>query len=330
LYSAALSKGEFLQYFESKTIIFEDMLNHVDDRVSCKSARLLGFLRQSMPSQRLEQICGRSSEIIKDVLASKQRKEEEIIGALFITGFLEAWKVSPSHTSPSASNLQDPKATLLALTLSDELKNKVIRATALLCIAYSSFGDEMQTSDLSKILEEVLPKLKPYKDSSISSIVAEALGLIGMNAHDNSYIATIVDEILEFHISKDEKLLEQCGDALVCIWGGTNATRDQYLLLHAGMAEDNTHPWPSHSHGEKGAIREKILKFIANNCIASSRSESRMAGAIWLLRLIEGAPQTPEISDNVAEIQKAFCLLLGDSNERTRDLASKGVTSCYQ
>lgn len=319
-----------MQYFGSKTNIFEGMLNHVDDRVSCKSARLLGLLRQSMPPQRLQQICARSNEIIKDVLASKQLKQEEVIGALFATGFLEAWKVSPSNASPSASNLEDPRTTLLALTLSDALKNKVMRATALLCIAYSSFGDELQESDISKILEEVLPKLKPYKDSSISIIVAEALGLIGMNAHVDSYSATIVDEVLDFHSSKDEKLLEKCGDALVCIWGGTNATPDQYLLLHAGVAKGNAHPWHSHSHGEKGAIREKVLKFIVNNCIASSRSESRMAGAIWLLRLLEGAPETPEISDNVAEIQKAFCLLLGDSNERTRDIASKGVTSCYQ
>lgn len=330
LYCAALCSEQFLDYFGSKTNIFEDMLNHVDDRVSCKSARLLGFLRQSMPSSRLEQICSRLHEIVAEVLANKPKKQEEVIGALFATGFLEAWKGTPTNASSSASLLEDPRAALFALVLSDELKNNVLRATALMCIAYSTFGNELEEGDISLILEEALPKLKPYIDGSISISAVEALGLIGMNARVASYVTTIVDEILEFYTSKDEKLLEKCGDALVCVWGGTNASREQYLLLHATMANGNAHPQSPHSDGEKKAIRDKILKFIVNSCIASSRSEARMAGAIWLLRILEGAPQTPEISDNVAEIQKAFCLLLGDSNERTRDLASKGVTYCYQ
>jgi len=148
--------------------------------------------------------------------------------------------------------------------------------------------------------------------------------LLAMTKDQKDHEESITDEILGNHCSKDDVLLEDCGKALVCIWGGSGMSKQQFLLLHQGL--ENL-PFSCRGTSQN---RNRILKFIVNKCMSSTRAEARMAGAMWLLDLITNVANTPEISDNIPDIQKAFCMLLGDNNDRTQELASRGVTASYE
>lgn len=314
---SSMYSDPFLAYFASKFQLFESMLQHVDEVVSSSAARLLGFVSQSLSEEISYSLTSRIQGVLRDLL-QKTKKMEDVLGYLYASSFIEAWKQESERACDSIG-------ALFNIATQSDSKDDIIQSTALLCVGYSTFGRPLEDRYVSIILEDIVPRLKKSTHKSTATRVIDALGLIAMNSKDKTHETAITDEVLRHHCSKDEELLDHCGKALVCIWGGSDTTREQYLLLHTRPGDET--PFPGKGTKEN---REKILKFIVNTCISSSRTESRMAGAMWLLNLVNRVSGTPEISANIGEIQKAFCLLLGDNNDRTQEIASRGVTASYQ
>lgn len=306
---------QFLGYFSSEYQIFESMLCHVDETVASNSARLLGFVSQSIGEEKAQDLISRMHDNVCK-LNEKPQKQEEALGYLYASGFIQAW-----HDSKRGCVLSDD---LFRLASQKEYGDDLIQSTALLCVGYSTFGQPLRNEQIVTVIENAVASLKKSTHKTVKPRVVDALGFVAMTLDQKDHEESITDEILGHYCSKDELLLEHCGKALVCVWGSSGTSKHQFLLLHQN-SEDVPFPCKGTSSN-----RSKILKFIVNKCISSTRGEARMAGAMWLLNLIDNVANTPEISDNISEIQKAFCMLLGDNNDRTQELASRGVTASYE
>ena len=351
----------FLRHFAAHPNRFESLLHHTDERVACKAARLLGFLAYAMDAATLESVIERLHGVLeacsmKAKNSSKTIKQEECIGFMYAAGFIVAWAAKAtqkvhSNASSGAHVHLDGASVPVSAKLVDDLMalstapgtsdSDIVRSVALISLAYSTLGasiSPVHDETWRSLLREDGPimelKHSPHKDVQVH--VAQALGLVGMTEADECRKDAIVDYILEYHTSKNEKLLDACGMALVFIWGGADYDDRRHLLtsVAAPIGDDlssrsdvslttNAKPAPP-------SLRNKVLKFIVNKCISSTKAEARLAGATWLLKLIEHVAGTPEISNHIGDVQQAFCMLLGDSNDRIQELASRGVTTSYQ
>ena len=353
----------FLSHFSGHPQRFECMLQHVDETVARKAARIVGFLGRAMSIDALEAIVGRLHGVLTACIDKakneKTIKQEDCLGAMYAAGFLVAWTGLSGSGARSAPGMQSTQTSKLINDLINDLvvmstaaTTDVIRSVALVALGYSTLGRPWDfakpgaeslapLSSLDPKAEETpFKQLKRSTHKGVTVNLVEALGLLGMTETDEARKDAIVDEILDQHTSKSEKLLDVCGMALVFIWGGNDYDDRRHLLVAQDACEDGTTssgvPASSSRSKTRNAtpassnVRTKVLKFIVNKCIPSTRTEARLAGATWLLSLIENVADTPEISNNIEDIQQAFCMLLGDSNDRTQELASRGITTAYQ
>jgi proteasome component ECM29 len=75
---------------------------------------------------------------------------------------------------------------------------------------------------------------------------------------------------------------------------------------------------------------ECILSAIFDTYLYSSRPEERCAACTWLLALVTHARRHEKLVSMLPEIQEAFGSLLGDQNELTQEMASRGVSVVYE
>jgi proteasome component ECM29 len=312
---------EFLVHFMNGTNRFESMLQHSDMTVACKSARLLGFLGKSMDPPALKSLVGRLHGVLSEC-REKPKKQEDYLGPIYASGFIVAWAGDlDNNTKMLVEDLCD-----VAFMVCSKDRD-MIRSVAVLALGYSSLGLQLKGEHTDTLIEHSTNLIR-YSHKDIPIHIAEALGLIGMTETDEQKVQAIVDEILNQNNSKVEKLLETCGRSLALIWGDSEKNKKSLLLSSSCLSTQG--PGTIGTNAAPTEVRNYILRFIVNQCISNTRSESRLAGASWLLSLVENVAKTPEISENIAEIQQAFCMLLGDSNDRTQELASRGVTTSYQ
>ncbi len=67
--------------------------------------------------------------------------------------------------------------------------------------------------------------------------------------------------------------------------------------------------------------------------VSAARPEDRRSGAAWLvslLTLVTSPSHLARLMPLLADIQDALCALLGDTDEVTQDVASRGLSTCYE
>ena len=77
-------------------------------------------------------------------------------------------------------------------------------------------------------------------------------------------------------------------------------------------------------------VIDSIIGAIFDSYLYSSRPEERCASCTWLLALITHTKRHPKLVSMLPEIQEAFGSLLGDANELTQEMASRGVSVVYE
>lgn len=58
-------------------------------------------------------------------------------------------------------------------------------------------------------------------------------------------------------------------------------------------------------------------------------AQVRCAGCVWLLSLVSYTGKHPKLMPLLPDIQEAFSHLLGDQNELTQEMASRGMSVVY-
>ena len=80
---------------------------------------------------------------------------------------------------------------------------------------------------------------------------------------------------------------------------------------------------------QSGSAREKIVKKLFDDLLFSGYKEERCSGSVWLLSIISYCGQHPRVQLMLPQIQEAFSQLLGDPNELTQEMASRGMSIVY-
>ncbi|PSC71704.1 proteasome-associated ECM29-like protein [Micractinium conductrix] len=173
-----------------------------------------------------------------------------------------------------------------------------------------------------------------------------------------------VAALLALQSSKNEEVLFAVGEALCFCFGGLQVTPDD--ILHtpfASLASWKQHQQqaaeaaataqqqaqhegaaaaPMEAEGGAGggsggeaespalaAARQQILGMVVDECMVSSRVETRCAGAVWLVSLLLQSGRHPRLAPLLPDIQAALSQLLGDPNELTQEMASRGLAAVY-
>ena len=155
----------------------------------------------------------------------------------------------------------------------------------------------------------------------------------------------LVDALFGLAGTKSEETRVAVGEALCFAFGGVGVTAEGALfgsfVSLAEFTEKTSSSSSKAAAAETGsaedgffagtdAIRDKILDAIFQRYLYSSRSEERCAACAWLLALVLHTRRHPRLLSMLSEIQEAFGSLLGDQNELTQEMASRGVSVVYE
>ncbi|DBB07277.1 TPA: hypothetical protein ACH3X3_008782 [Trebouxia sp. C0006] len=91
----------------------------------------------------------------------------------------------------------------------------------------------------------------------------------------------------------------------------------------------NGHTESSSDSADQTAAQDQIIKKVMQELVFHSRAEVRCAGCVWLLSLVSYTGKHAKLMPLLPDIQEAFSHLLGDQNELTQEMASRGMSVVY-
>ncbi|GLJ38855.1 hypothetical protein SUGI_0791890 [Cryptomeria japonica] len=204
---------------------------------------------------------------------------------------------------------------------------------------------EPEDSSLSSLIVR-LKELLTSDDNKVVQKVAIALGHICIGDTSPSLMDMVLDLVFSLSRSKVEDLLFSAGEALAFIWGGISITADDILKSSYTSLSSSSNYLMGEiaTHGANDSMvvesevaddghvkaREKITKKLFDELLYSNRKEERCAGSVWLLSLTIYCGQHPKIQELLPQIQEAFSYLLGEQNDLTQEMASRGMSIVYE
>ncbi|GLI60137.1 hypothetical protein VaNZ11_002209, partial [Volvox africanus] len=205
------------------------------------------------------------------------------------------------------------------------------------------------------------------KDAKVASRAAAAAGFLaggwGGNWMPEADVSRrLVDGLFGTASNKSEELQFSVGEALAWTFGGVSSataakvlngnftTLADQLTASATAAADGDAgggdtdsemqeppPPPEAAEvealedGARSELRNRILKTLLSDLVVSPKTEVRCAGAVWLVSLLGFCGRTAALRGaELPKIQEALSGLLGDSNELTQEMASRGVSLVYR
>ncbi|KAH9316636.1 hypothetical protein KI387_025263, partial [Taxus chinensis] len=204
---------------------------------------------------------------------------------------------------------------------------------------------EPEDASLSSIIGR-LKELLASNDPKVVQKVAIAFGHICIGDTSPRLMDMALDSVFSLSRSKVEDLLFSAGEALAFIWGGVPVTADEILKSsYSSLSTSSNYLMGEIArHGNDGNMvvecetadsgranaREKIVKKIFGELLYSTRKEERCAGSVWLLSLTIYCGRHPKIQELLPEMQEAFSYLLGEQNDLTQEMASRGMSIVYE
>lgn len=207
----------------------------------------------------------------------------------------------------------------------------------------------------------MVTKLLALTEDRDVKVVVRAVTAAGHVCHGSDeprLSSKVLDRLLAMGTNKSEEVQFAAGEALSFVFGGVPVTADTMLrtdytslstcfnILKAtdddepvAMAVDEDQPSTSSADdSRRGPGQQRVLDHIlggsgadsSNSAITNSRAEVRCAAAVWLISLLTYTGRHPVLVALLAQIQDAFCQLLGDSNDLTQEMASRGVSLVYR
>lgn len=211
-----------------------------------------------------------------------------------------------------------------------------LAGNALLLSALDSIGaiarwsaeiSEVSEDKKETLLQTVISQLSST-DSSIVIASAYCIGNMCLGNRKLSTDANLLKSMLSTFSVKSEEAHFSIGEAFSMIADGwfSNASSDQLI----------------HSEKEEAVMREKqknekefdamshILHVTLQEYFLSSRPDTRMAAAIWLLTILKNCGENEKVKNQLKSIQSGFQQLLSDSNEIMQEVAGKALSLVYE
>lgn len=186
-------------------------------------------------------------------------------------------------------------------------------------------------------------------DASVVKLAARAAGHIMIVDVRESTASILLPKILALADVKNDDAQFVIGEALAFSFGGVNVDADRVLTtsftslsaaiklesidktdvtMNRGDVHSQIEAYDAESD-PRVHIHRPVLDAIFNQFIYSTRVERRCAACVWLLSLIVHTNNHPRLLTMLEDVQEAFGSLLGDQNDLTQELASRGMSMLY-
>ncbi|KAJ0985238.1 hypothetical protein J5N97_003594 [Dioscorea zingiberensis] len=321
------------------------LLGHIDSDTRVSASRLLGMASSATS---ISQVSSLLSEFTSLISGTKMLRFENYHGTLCAIGYVTAESMTKAPTISEA--LRDQIVEHLVKVVESE--SAILASTAMEALGHIGLRHALPTLPrdsnsvgVLSILNESLRKLLSGNDIKAIQRALVSLGHICVKETLFANLNIALDLVFTLCRSKVEDLLFAAGEAISFIWGGVPVTADLMLKSNYSSLSESS----NYLSGEvmlsmlkcgtcandinlesRVMAREVIVKKLFEDLLYSNRKEERCTGTVWLLSLIMYCGYDPKIQQLLPEIQEAFSHLLGEQNDLTQELASKGMSIVYE
>ena len=211
--------------------------------------------------------------------------------------------------------------------------------------------EEAPVGTMDLLIQRLSRVMTKLSDPGAQQRAARAAGYVVAGGCSPSDANALIDALFKLSRSKSEETQLAVGEALCFAFGGVGVRAHTVLygsfVNLAGTEKMSLAGLETATPGDGAvsmdtdeldgvgfegtdAARTKILDAIFQKYLYSSRSEERCAACTWLLALVLHTRRHPKLLSMLPEIQEAFGSLLGDQNELTQEMASRGVSVVYE
>ncbi|XP_044163962.1 proteasome adapter and scaffold protein ECM29-like isoform X2 [Acropora millepora] len=183
-------------------------------------------------------------------------------------------------------------------------------------------SDEKEVITKLSVVEKLLDILQNAKDNKLKEHAAHALGFLLVGEEDFPHHKKLIDGLCESSQIRQVELHFTVGEALSCAGAGRQSD----------IAQD---PWvveqlkSTTCSGARNTMQE-LIGLIITKYSTSLIPYVRQASCIWLLSLVKYSGAHEVVQANLKEIQMVFMNMLGEANEITQEVASKGLGLVYE
>ena len=314
---------------------------HTDDETRERAAKLCGVLVARLEEDARSAFLNETLDVLADDARGVRLEHRE--GALCASGYIVG--------SGCASDADASRAIRIFVDVARRVgKGQSADATAA-SVAAEAIGHAAARAPLrADIIDDALAALGDVlrnTDPNVTRRAARASGCVLLADARESTASAVLPRLLDLCDVKNDETQFAIGEALAFAWGGVDVDADRVLTtsftslsaaakLTDAERSDEPKPEPASVDGydpsadPRAHIHRAVLDAIFNRCIYSSRVEKRCAACVWLLSLVTHAGRHPRVSTMLQDVQEAFGSLLGDQNELTQELASRGMSVLYE
>ncbi|XP_024395125.1 LOW QUALITY PROTEIN: uncharacterized protein [Physcomitrium patens] len=183
------------------------------------------------------------------------------------------------------------------------------------------------------------------KDVKVMQKAAIALGHLCFGDRSVELANASLTALFTLSKTKAEDVLFSVGEALAFIWGGVPVTANSILKSNyvSMAATSNYLSGESLAYGKDVEMIDAVestddttsdpheinVKKLFDELLFSGYKDERCSGSVWLLSIISYCGHHPRVQSMLPQIQEAFSHLLGEQNELTQEMASRGMSIVY-
>ncbi|CAM6125657.1 unnamed protein product [Calypogeia fissa] len=206
-------------------------------------------------------------------------------------------------------------------------------------------GEKMKSEEVSLALAvKNISGLLACKEVKMVQKAVISLGQLCYGSPKSELLNSSLSALFTLSKSKAEDVLFSIGEALSFIWGGVPISADKILKTDYVSLSSSTNFLNEDGPAQGGDIemevgqdeterepaRERIVKKLFDELLFSGRTDERCAGCVWLVSIISYSGRHARVQKMLPEIQEALSHLLGDVNDLTQEMASRGMSIVYE
>ncbi|KAI5083342.1 hypothetical protein GOP47_0003085 [Adiantum capillus-veneris] len=364
---ASRAPQRFAEFYSGRIYWLRQYIRHVDGSTRQTAAKLLGIVVSELPSSTVMDLIG---ELRALIATGNKSRFEDMDGAVCAIGYILAQCLTgvpgvPEETLRltilSLVEVGQSKNLEIAGAVVEAIGHIGLRTPLLSHLdskmnntenhgknedAFSSGSKTSSERTLSASVSKLLNDVLSSKDTKAVQKAIIAYGHMCFGNPDEDLTQEALNALLGMCRSKVEEILFCVGEALCFIWGSLAITPDEILKTTfvslsnssnflndqggAGDSDVERIPVTSDACDKRMKARETIVRKLFDDLLYSSRKEERCAGAVWLVSVITYCGKHSRVRQLLPDMQEAFSHLLGEQNELTQEMASKGLSILYE
>jgi proteasome component ECM29 len=259
--------------------------------------------------------------------APQQSREKESHAAILLLGDI----IAITYRRDGMNPYPDVSAEIIAkISKFKELENVYASRSLIMVACYRAVGEMGRQSALTKdaltpLLATLLADIQKNKNDKMVEIMLQAIGLIATGEEAEELFPEILKVLFELGVSnKSDEILFTIGEELASMAGGAKYcslyATDPYSIIF-------TEPEPKI---DRDAVMTQVLSKVIKEGVLHGKKIVRQCASIWLMSVVRFCRNHPRLKYHLKEVQRAFSILLTDTNEITNEVAGRGLAYVYE